>query len=228
MTLREIVSDITEKLNAYSDDNKIEEEHLVFVFNNKRNLYLKNYMSNLRKEIPKEAIQLICVDLVKDESCTEDMYLLKSTIKIPATLENTGRSNIVRVFTKNLEASKYYQVIDYHQLLYAGKECYQEKQVFVAIDPDSYLVVYNKSNLHITLNSILIEGVFENPEEAYNLSCDNANNTCDFYDSQYPIESSLIDLISREITQELLLKYQIPEDKINNAEFENVGVQRKE
>ena len=94
MTLREIIYDVTETLNAYSDDHKITEEQIAFIVNNKRNMLLKQYMSNLRKEIPQEAIQTLCMPLEADSNCFDDITVLKSTNKIPSTLDNTGRSNI--------------------------------------------------------------------------------------------------------------------------------------
>lgn len=231
MTLREIIYDVTEILNAYSDDHKISEEHIAFMVNNKRNLLLKQYMSNLKKEVPMEAMQTICLPLELNKDCFEDQAVMKSTIKVPSTLENSGRSNIVNAYAKELRFTKNINIIPYQRFPFVYSEKYNHNQLFITIDPESYLLVYNKDQLNLVMTNIVVEGVFENPEEAYNLSCDASNNNCDFYDSQYPIESSMIDIMRNQIVQELLLKYQIPTDNINNAEegprFENVQFRKR-
>lgn len=217
MTLREIIYDIKETLNSYSDDSKLSEEHIAFIVNNKRNMLLKQYMSNLKKEIPQEAIQLICLDLSNNKNCFEEIEVLKSTVRIPPTLDNTGRSNIINGYTP-LRFIKNINIIDYSRIPFISSYKYNKTQLYLAIDPKSYLIVFNTENLHLDLEKIEIEGVFENPEEAYNLSCENTSNNCDFYDAQYPIESALIDPLKNQVINELLLKYKIPFDNINDGE----------
>lgn len=229
MTLREITYDVLEHLNAYSDDIKISEEHVAFIVNNKRNLLLKQYMSNLRKEVPQEAIQSICLPLSQDNNCFEDLVVLKSNVKVPSTLDNTGRSNIIKGYT-GLRFIKNINIVDYSRLPFVGSEPYTEKQLYLSIDPKSFLIVFSPGQSHLLLEQIEVEGVFENPEEAYNLSCESESQ-CEFMDAQYPIESALIDPLKMQIVQELLLKYQIPLDNVNNAEneqrFEDVRFRKK-
>ena len=222
-TLREIIYDISEIVNAYSDDSKISEEHIAFMINNKRNLLLKQYMSDMKKEIPQEAIQTICLSLTPDDTCLEDEIVLKSSTKVPATLDNTGRGNIIKAYGKNSRFLKNINVIDYSRLPFVSSEKYNRTMLFVTTDNKSYLNVFNTDNRHILLENIEIEGVFENPEEAYNLSCE-LNSDIDFYDTKYPVESALIDIIRREIVQELLLKYKIPLDHTNDGE-DNINVE---
>lgn len=229
MTLREIIYDVMEHLNAYSDDIKLSEEHIAFVVNNKRNMLLKQYMSNLRKEIPLEAIQTVCLPLELDPNCFDDLTVLKSTVKVPATLDNTGRSNIIKAYG-GLRGIKNINIIDYSRMPFVAAEKYNDKQLFVAVDPRSYLVVYNSQDLHKLMEQMEVEGVFENPEEAYELDCEGKAEGCEFYDAKYPIESALVDPLKLQIVQELLIKFQIPLDNTNNAErdnrFEDVTVRR--
>lgn len=215
-TLREITYDIKEILNSYSDDSSLSIEHIAFMFQNKRNTHLKNYISNLKKELPLEAMQLICIPLKEDEQCEDDFKFLKGTVKIPSTLESSGRSNISQIFL-NSRVSKWLNVIDYIRFPYLKSGRMNTKQIYVAIDPDSYPIVYSNSNNHQYLEDIKLNIIAENPEEAYKLQCDKDEN-CDFYDSNYPIESSMVDLIKKEIIQELLIKYRIPVDQINNGQ----------
>lgn len=237
MTLREIIYDVVEHLNAYSDDTNIADEHIAFIVKNKRNLLLKQYMSNLRKEIPQEAIQTICMSLEIDQNCFEDINVLKSTAKIPATLDNTGRSNIIKAYG-GTRFQKNINIIDYSRIPLVAAEQYNETQLFVAVDPRSYLVVYNSAESHLLLEQLELEGVFESPEEAYaltcesNIICDESTTSrgnpddcipCDFYDVQYPIESALVDPLVMQIVQELLIKYKVPLDELNNTEDDSIA-----
>jgi len=217
MTLREIIYDVLELLNVYSDDTKFSEEHIAFIVNNKRNMLLKQYMSNLRKEIPQEAIQSICLPLAIDENCFEDINVLKSISKIPATLDNTGRSSIIKAYA-GTRFQKNINIIDYSRIPFVGAEKYNDTQLFIAVDPRSYLVAYNPQGSHILMESIEIEGVYENPEEAYAFDCEATSTDCEFFDTKYPIESALVDPLKMQIVQELLLKHQIPKDNVNDAE----------
>lgn len=215
-TLREITYDIKETLNSYSDDSSLSIEHIAFMFQNKRNKHLKNYISNLKKELPLEAMQLICITLKDDDTCEDDFKFLKGTVKIPSTLESSGRSNISQFFL-NSRIAKWLNVIDYSRFPYIKSGRMNNKQIYVAIDPDSYPIVYSASGDHEYLEDIKLSIIAENPEEAYKLQC-NKDVNCDFYDSNYPIESSMIDLIKSEIIQELLIKYKIPVDQVNNGQ----------
>ena len=70
---------------------------------------------------------------------------------------------------------------------------------------------------HILLEDLEVEGVYENPEKAYELSCEY-DPTVDFYDTDYPVEGSMIPMIKNNILKELLTKYKLPEDETNDGE----------
>lgn len=226
-TLREIIYDIKEHLNIYSDDQKLSEEHIAFMIHNKRNMLLKQYMSNLKKEIPQEAIQTLCMPLTLEDNCFDDISVLKSSVKIPGTLENTGRSNIINAYV-GARFIKHLNIIDYSRLPLVASEKFNHTQLFVTVDPKNYLIVFNTIGKHKLLESIEIEGVFEDPEDAFDLSCEAANNSeCDFFDTDYPIEAALIDPLKNQIIQELLVKYKVPQDNINDGEDIKINESRK-
>lgn len=221
-TLREIIYDVHERLNAYSDDTRVSEEHIAFLVGGKRNMLLQQSMSRLSKTVPQEAIQTICLSVAIDELCFEDINTLKSTVPVPATLRNTGRNDLVKTYPVGSNFVKNFNVIDYSRLPFVGSEKYNSKQVFITVDPDSYLLIYNSESKHLMLETIKIEGVFEEPEAAYNLSCETT--TVDFWDTQYPIDGGLLDPLKTQVLQDLLLKYKIPKDEINDGE-DNIQIQ---
>lgn len=221
MTLNEFIADIQEMFNAYTDDSMLSDEHLAFVFTNKRNAYLKNYISNIKISLPLEAMQLICLKLEEDDACEDDLKFLKSTVKIPATLESTGRSNISQVFL-NSRMAKWINIIDYSRIPYLSGGRYNEKQIYIAVDPNNYLIVYSPSGNHEYLEEIKLNIIAENPEEAYELQCDK-DEQCDFFDAKYPIESSMAAIIATEMKNEFIMKYRMPVDSINNGSDESIG-----
>ena len=60
-------------------------------------------------------------------------------------------------------------------------------------------------------------GIFENPEEAENLSCSEENSTCDILDRDFPMEESLIPQVIQLVVKELSGSIYKPKDTINNA-----------
>lgn len=225
MTLNEITYSIREDLNAFSDDNiSISNEYIAFLVKIKRAVYLRNLLSNLKREIPIESKQLICIPLEEDPNLCEDDYIfLKGTVKVPATLEATGRMNIADIYL-NSRVAKWLNIIDYNRLPYiksGGR--FNSKQIYITLDPDSYPIVYSPSNNHEFLEGFKLNIVAEDPEEAYKLQCNKDINTCDYYDSQFQMPADMISDIRKEILNELLIKYRIPVDVINNAEDDTVN-----
>lgn len=217
MTLREIIYDIYEHLNIYTEDSDLSEEHLAFLVNTKRAMLVRQYISNLKKVMPKEAMQVLCLNLEIDDDCLEDKKVLRSINKIPSTIDSTGRSNLANVYTSNFRFTKNLNIIDYYKLPFVDSIPYNTKQLYVAVDPESYLIVYNPSNLHLNMEQIEVEGLFEDPEAAYEMSCDS-DTQCDFLDADYPVELSMVDQIRNLILQDLMVKYNIPKDEINDGE----------
>lgn len=227
-TLRELIYDVRERYNAYSDDSKLSDEHIAFVINNTRNMLTKQQMSNLKRSVPREALQLICLNLVKDDQCFDEMDVLRSQSSIPSTLDNTGRSDLHRVHVPGSRFSKNLNIVDYGRIPYLKSVQYAGSQLFISVDPKSELIVYNTEGQHLMLEQIQVEGVFENPEEAYLLSCDSEAE--DFMDAQYPVDGSLITPMIHQVVQDLLLKHQSPFDVVNNGEDDTnpVAAQNKQ
>jgi hypothetical protein len=217
-TLREIIYDIRELVNAYSDDSNISDDHIAFMVRNTRNTLLKQQMSNLKRSIPKEALQVIRLSLEKDTDCFDGMTVLKSTIPVPATLDNTGRSDLHKVYAIGSRFIKNINVIDYSRIPYVDSQPYNHLQLFTSVDHMSNLVCYNSQGKHLLLENLDVEGLFEDPELAYLLSNKEDEDVPDFMDSHYPINAALISPLKNQVLQELLMKFRTPMDNRNDAE----------
>lgn len=216
-TGRELIYDIREMFSQYADDSLLSDEHIFFKIKNKRITYLKNYISNLKKEIPLQAMQTICFSLEEDDLCEDNFVFLKSTEKLPATIESTGRSNISQAYLPS-RIAKWINIVGYERWPYiASGGRYNEKQIYITLDPEDYILVWSPSGNHELIEDLKLNIVAEDPELAYLLQCD-LDAKCDFLDSQFPMPGDIADPISREIVNEYLIKYRIPVDVINNAE----------
>lgn len=224
MTFNEMIYDVKERFSAYSDDIVLSSEHLAFVIKNKRTTYVKNLISNLKSEVPSQAKQQICLTLEEDELCEDDFVFLKSTEKLPATIEASGRSNISEAYL-NSRVAKWLNIIEYSRLPYLRSGRYNNKQIYITVDPENYIIVYSKSGNHEFLEDLKLNIIAEDPEEAYKLSCD-LNTECDFYDSEFPLPRNIASNIINEMVNELLVKYRIPVDVVNNAEDDTVNKNR--
>ena len=222
-TLREIIYDVKEVFNSYSDDAFLSEEHIAFLVNSKRAFYLKRILSELKKEIPREFKQKICLSLEEDPDCNDDFILLNSSVKIPATIESTGRSNISEAFLDS-KTAKWINIIDYIRLPYLKAGRFNRRQIYVMKDPDDYLLVTSVAGEHSLIENINLNIVAEDPEFADSVSlCLEGEDKCDFWDKQYPISLDVLELIRKDIINELTLKLRIPVDTINNSEDDTLN-----
>lgn len=223
-TLREMIYDVKERLNIYSDDNTFSDEHIAFMIKQKRAKLLKYYISNLRKEVSFDAKQEICLNL-EYVDCKQGIDMLQSKESLPSIIETTGRNLIQNISLPSL-ASKWINVIGYERIPYLTGGRFNGKQIYITVSPDRKVLVYSLAGNHLLLEQLKAFILAEDPEEAEKLSC-NTDDTCDFYDKPYPNEASLNDQIKNEIVQELTMKYRIPVDLSNdtNDNTANAGMQ---
>lgn len=223
-TLREIIYDIKERLNIFSDDNTFSDEHIAFMIKQKRAKLLKYYISNLRKEVSFDAKQEICLNLELVD-CKQDINILESKENLPGIIETTGRNLIQSVNLPGI-MSKWINIIGYERLPYLTGGRFNGKQIYITVSPDRKIMLYSLSGTHELIDNIKLSILAEDPEEADKLSCDGSEE-CDFYDKKFPNEASLNDQIKNEIVQELTIKYRLPVDLMNDAmdNTANAGMQ---
>lgn len=232
-TIRHIIYSIRERLNIYMDDSKVSDEYIAYEINDGRNLLLRQYLSNLKKPIPLQALSVICVPFEQDPECLGNVVgvTLKSKLPIPATLEATGRSNIHKIHVDNKYA-KNLNIIDFERLPYLASNEFNHNQIYFCIDEDGYALIYSKNSSIIFLDKLKLSIVAENPEEAWELNCNNENCNplqegesrlkrecvdCDYMNSKYPIPGELLYPLRDLVTQTILTKYKIPIDNDNNG-----------
>ena len=108
----------------------------------------------------------------------------------------------------------------YKRLPYVGTRRGMQGLVYGAIGDSQKLYLVSGDDRVLFLEKVRLNGVYEDPEEAWELSNDYDVNK-DFEDEEYPLEPSMVDLIIQEVLKLLMLRFQVLEDKINNADEES-------
>jgi len=207
-----------ELLNAYSDDVSLSNEHLAFLFKNKRATYLEVLAANPRKQMPREAYQLLCVKLTPDTECENDKVMLISKLPLPPTINSDQDTEGISSVKLESIMSKWINIISHERLPYVLNGRFNTNQIYISLNANKNIVLFSPSNSHIFIEEIKIEVVAEDPEEADKLACLKAGEVaCDFYDKKYPIPESLVAPIVTETVNELLIKYRLKQDVSNNG-----------
>lgn len=164
--------------------------------------------------ISEQSYQSLCVNLELSQfhNCCNDVTLeckvLKSTTKLPKFL-NSRWGNFLKVmdltgivipeFSRTSDALSKYALV-------TPKEGW-----FLH---DNYLYIVNSK----VLETVLLNALFEDPQEIHDLNCPNKSGEClDFMESEFPIDSDLVEPMY-EITFKMLTRsFSIPKDNENDS-----------
>lgn len=216
-TYGQIVYMVLDQLKLLSDDASYTEEHVLSLVSNYRGFLLKQRYSDIKKQIPESNYQTICLDLIEvpaisGEPCEGGSYL-RSKEKIP-TLMQIGNPIIY--------PSDYYQgnitYVSRERMRYVGHNRFLQNIIYASLGPDGYLYFKFNNPQYLYMEQAKMTGIFENPEEVANLSCeDNEEESCDILDKDFPLEEALVPVLIELCVKELSGAVYRPEDNRNNA-----------
>lgn len=163
--------------------------------------------------ISEQTYQDWCVDLALSnfhDCCTGpslDCKVLRSTIQVPKFL--------------NSRWGNFLKVMDLSGRVLPEIRPTQNRLSQYAIVPlqegwfmhNNYIFVVNSK----VLEKILVNGLFNSPQEIHDLNCPSNNNNCpDFMDEVFPIDSDLVDDMYKITIENLMRSLSIPQDVENN------------
>lgn len=217
-TFKEIVYMCLDELQLSSDDATFTEEHIIFLANKYRALLLKKQYLDLAKLIPESNYQDVCLDLeqfapFEDDPCG-DIYL-RSTEKIPDMLP-IGSPNITGIDFMAGEIT----YVSRERIRYVGHNKFLKNIMYATLGPDDHLYIKSANPQSLYLERVRFSGIFEDPEKAAKLSCDedsSGEETCDVLDKTFPLEEALIPLMIELIVKEVSNAIYRPADEENNA-----------
>lgn len=217
---KEIVSMVLDMLKVKSDDSTFTEEHIIFLAGRYRSFLLKQrYYSDIKKEVPESNYQTLCLDLEPVEAIEgfpcEGGYYLRTTKEVPPTMP----VGTTRLYTSGSYYKGDITFVSKDRMKYVGNNKWMQNMIYACLDPSNRIYLTSSNPQFIYLQQAKLNGIFENAEEAAELSCDDsADASCDILDKEFPLEDALISPLIELITQELSPSITAPEDKENNAD----------
>ena len=213
---KELVYMVLDELKLLSDDSQITEDHVIFLLSKYRSLILRKTYSDIRKQVPLDNYQTICLDLIQvpaisGEPCEGGVYL-RSKEKVPI-LMNIG---VPRVYPID-----YYQgeitYISRERMRYVGFNKYLQNIIYCSIGPDNYLYFKSSNPQYLYLEKVKFTGIFMDSKSVSELSCEGSEEICDIMDKDFPIEDSLVQVIIELVVKELSGSIYRPDDEKNDA-----------
>ena len=213
---KELVYMVLDELKLLSDDSQITEDHVIFLLSKYRSLILRKTYSDIRKQVPLDNYQTICLDLIQvpaisGEPCEGGIYL-RSKEKVPI-LMNIG---VPRVYPID-----YYQgeitYVSRERMKYVGFNKYLQNVIYCSIGPDNYLYFKSSNPQYLYLEKVKFTGVFMDSTSVSELSCEGSEEICDIMDRDFPIEDSLVQVIIELVVKELSGSIYRPDDEKNDA-----------
>jgi hypothetical protein len=195
-TLNEIAYDILTTAKPYlSDDTRVTIDHVKYWIRVQRALLIRNELNKFRT-IDEDIKQTLCIDVVnvdRSECCDIPLgcNIVRTTEKIPTTIELHTRPAITRVASVDM-IDKPFTFVDRNRVPYVGSGKFDNKLIYAFLH-NGYIYIYSKNILVNGLSKIIVEGVFENPEDLSQFNnCISEEDKCYSDDMRYPVKEWMI------------------------------------
>lgn len=225
-TYRQLVYMILDELKGLSDDFTFTEDHVMFLLSKYRAFLLKQRYADIKKPMPESNYQTLCLELIEVPAiagvpCEGGTYL-RTKAKIPFTMK-VGNS---KVYPVDYFQGSNITFISRDRMRYIGYNKFMQNVIYCAIGPDNYLYFQSNNPQFLYMKNIRFTGVFEDPETASELECNEDGKTCDIIDRIFPIEEALIPSLIELVVKELRQAEYSPADEQNNAndDLDNVAM----
>lgn len=209
-TFREITYLILDFIKSESDDSDITEEHVLAVINKNRSFLLKQKYSDIKKQIPYNNYQSLCLNLIPGTStlCSSFTYLI-SDKEVP---------DIINIGNPMVTPNDFYKgdiaFISRERMRYIGYNKYLKNIIYCSINPDNHLYLTSYNPQFKYLEKVKFTAVFQDAIKASELDCKYVE---DVLDRIIPMEDSLIVPLIEMSVKELIGVAWRPKDNINNA-----------
>jgi hypothetical protein len=218
-TLNQIIYNIrnSKKGGILSDDDKVTDRQLAFIIGYYRSMLIKQNLEKGRKPPYAAKQTLSVVEMVqtdKSDDCDTpvDCYTLRSKARIPLPIDYA--KGVLLTFVGTIDGEESFQFQSQARSRWSKYERFTSN-LRKAYIRDGYLFVVND----LIIEVVQLQGIFQQPELAagYKLNCDS-DEPCFTFDSEYPIESSMIPLVTKLIFEnEMALLSMTPQDTTNDT-----------
>jgi len=219
MTKGELIDDIRERLQQYSDDTEVADMHISFLIDQARKMFIKQRYNKANKLVPSSIFQRINLLLDFEDDNEFDDYstdtILSTIDKIPTLIQSQVLDSRIKIDNGSYTDLKFI-LIDLDRFPYVGLNRLLPDTTYVALGYDYKFKLKGLANRYKLLEEIRLYAVFENPEEAWMLST-TYDPDVNYWDVEYPIDSDMAVLIPDLIIKQLIEKLKLPIDTNNNA-----------
>lgn len=223
VTLNKMIYSIKEEFNQYSDDSTFSDEFLALQIGQLRSDFIYRNYNSATNFIPDSLYSKICMNLERHpDDCYEDINVLRTDKPLPAYF-NFSEKKIIKALSLGSLRIKYLNYVSLERIPYFTSGRYVKEQLYYSIDSEGRLLIITSEKLLFN-TEVSLKIVVQNPEEAYELRCDKSDDTCDFFDTDYPIDGTTYNVVMTALRQQLFNKFRIPEDNINDGTNTNQQV----
>lgn len=226
---------ILDELKLFSDDATYTEDHIKFLVGKHRALLLQQMQQDSKNLVSSSNYQTLCLTLesyqdtpsspfphnVSSECSLESNFnivpgqdrviFLRSTAKVPTMMSQ---------FTPQITTTNYYisniVFVTPERMRFVGFNKFMKNIIYCSLNPDGYIYFTCNNRNYESLRNIRISGIFEDFEEAAELSCSNAGID-DPLDMDFPLDPALTPQLIQNVLKELLGAVYRPKDIANNA-----------
>lgn len=203
--------------DRHSDDIKFTDRNIAYWIKYLRVKLIRQDFDRNRS-VSDNIIQEISVDLESiDKGQTKgielDDFEIKSKQKLPKFISTQNKDLLLNI-SSSID-DEFVITIQPKSVATKNQNNKYGKKFPVAYLDNGYLYI---KGCNFYIENVLITGVFEDPESATKFNNPNITEN-EFYEMDYPLENHMIDMINSIIkSNELNLYFQIPEDKVNDAQ----------
>jgi hypothetical protein len=204
---------VIDELRLSADDAPFKREHVVFLANNYRAMFLKQRYGDARRDVPVINYQSILVPMTLQRR--RESNILVSDIRIPDLLNLNGFEAIDIHPPADYTGNLMFALVTDERFRVAGSGKYKTPFAYFALGKDGHLRARSLSPDVEYLRAVQVDALFENPLDAI---VDNEGKACpDVMETPYPLEADLIPLVIQAIVKELGTVLHLPGDDTNNA-----------
>lgn len=223
ITTKQIIYDVHELLNNYSDDNNYSDRHILYLYNLKRGKFLRQLYDNKTTSFDKVCIQTFCLQFEEIDKGLCDLKvgctILRSTKKLPQLLPVKNRETLISL-QPSIALSKPFKLIDISQADYILDRKFSNG-IYATIDADNYIYIISNHTEHKLITSLYVSAILSDPSDLEDyVTCYECNDSqpCFTEDTEYPAPTYVIDAARDDIIKLLTAtKEQIKEDVRNDS-----------
>lgn len=222
-TLREMVYDI--KNIAYggvqSDDARVSDHQVAYWVRQTRALLINQQLAN-RNKIAESLVQHLNyvefeqVDPADFTGLDSGYKIMKSTQKIPKTIERDGRNSILAV--ESVDGSNSFSETSYFRRKYNKYNKYTSDKSRWYLQEGYMYITHN-----FLIDKLRVSGLFEDPEDAANFKLDTGEAAFS-WDDDYPITNVMATNITNIVLQQKMgITRQMPNDEHNDGDEQQLS-----